>query len=85
MGDREVNDRVAILFYEDRVDVHHRQMLRTKVGDLLESHPLEAIERPDVDKLVVAGTQWTMSEDRWKELDVRLRDHDMTIREGGET
>lgn len=82
VGDRAVNDRVAILFYEDRVDVHRRPMLRTAVGDLLESHPLKDVERPEHDKLVIDGTTWTIFGVRSKELNVALRESEIEIRQG---
>ncbi len=61
VGQRDVNERVALLFYQDRVDVHERSMGRTTVGRLLESHPISDIERPDHNQLIIGDTRWTLS------------------------
>lgn len=61
VGEREVNDRVALLFYDDRVDVHRRASFRTSAGQLLASHSLDEVTWPEDEKLVVGGTMWILS------------------------
>lgn len=77
-----MNDRVAILFYEDRADVHRRPILRTDIGELLETHPLDAVERPEHDKLIIDGTTWTLFGARSRELTTALRESAVEIRQG---
>lgn len=72
IGARRVNDRAALLFYEDRVDVHRRSMLQIKVLEMVESHPVESIQRPEHEQLIVEGTSWYISGGRSRELSTAL-------------
>ena len=55
LGKREQNDRVAILFYPDRVDLHSRRPVVKQVGRHLESHPLSEVDRPELTTIRIAG------------------------------
>ncbi len=58
VGKRNVNDRVAVLFYPDRVDLHARSRLRRKIAKLHVSFPLEEVSRVYPQRLNIAGTTW---------------------------
>lgn len=63
IGEREANERVTLLFYEDRVDIHRRRRVGKRIGDLKDSYPRSDFamnENPK--KLIFERVAWTISE-----------------------
>ena len=53
IGRRKVNDRVAVLFYPDRVDLHARSRLPRRIGEFHVSFPRDEVSRPEYEHLVI--------------------------------
>ena len=79
LGKRNHRDRVAILFYDDRVDLHNRRPLLKKVGSHVESHPLSDVERPDAMTLRIADVTWYHSQIGKDELETKLAEHGIEL------
>ena len=79
LGNRGRNDRVAILFYDDRVDLHRRRRFGTKVGSLVESFPMTEVERPNPLNIRIAGMTWQHSKLPSKKLENALARHGVEI------
>ena len=60
-GTRGMNDLVALLFYEDVVEIRQRKRFRNTIGELLEWHPLHEVTFFDSRGIRIAGTPWRMS------------------------
>lgn len=71
-GTRGINDLVALLFYEDLVEVRGRQRLRKTTGELLEWHPLEEVTYFDSSGIRVGGTEWLLSDGYRRDLEIAL-------------
>ena len=80
IGRREVNDRVAVVFYPDRVDLHSRSRLPRRIGELHCSFPLDEVSRPDYEILEIAGTTWTISPFYTSSLRKALKDAGISLR-----
>ena len=72
VGERAVNDRVTLLFFEDRVELRGRRMFSKQLGAVIESHPLTEVGRPEPSIVEVAGTPWTLSFGYSKDIDRAL-------------
>ena len=80
IGRREVNDRVAVVFYPDRVDLHSRSRLPRQIGELHCSFPLDEVSRRDHEILEIAGTTWTISPFYTSSLRKALEDAGISLR-----
>ena len=83
MGNRGRNDRVVILFYQDRVDLHRRPQFGTKVGEFVESYRLEDLQRPDSMTISLAGMTWLHSKLPTAKLEKALAAHGILFKPGG--
>lgn len=81
VGDREVNERVALVFFDDRVEVRKRPLMRTAIGDLLETHSLLSVVKMDGSKINVAGTTWVLQDGHAKAFYQSLEEHSIEIRQ----
>ena len=79
LGERLHRDRVAILFYDDRVDLHRRRPVLKQVGSHVESHPLSEVERPDAMTIRIAGVTWHHSQIGKDELETKLAEHGIEL------
>lgn len=61
IGDRGVNDSVALVFFDDRVEVRERRLLGRTIGDVVETHPLDRVLREEGSLISVGGTSWTIT------------------------
>ena len=61
VGERNVNDRVVLIFYPDRVDLHSRGRFGKSIGDLHATFLPSEISRPEMEQLVIGDTTWTVS------------------------
>lgn len=78
-GEREVNDRVVIVFFDDRVDLFSRPPMLTRFGSSVGSFPIELVTRPEASVLEIDGTSWSLPSGIPAELSSVLAEHDLHL------
>ena len=82
LGKRDNIDRVAILFYPDRVDLHSRKPFLKRVGKHVESHPMSVVERPTAMNIRIGDVLWQHSVLKKNQLEDLLSEHGIELATG---
>ena len=81
VGEKNAHEKVTLLFYEKRVDVHRRRMTSKKIGDLQGSYSRDLfVLYPEHNAMVFGDTVWKISTKHMKGIQKTL--HRAGIRPG---